>query len=275
MSKVFAVYTSDPNLMRCELARLRDLVPLKDAPASNAVGIGSYAQEDVLLRRFSRDLTLAELAEGSGGPESEAVLYHSGVLPVGVSLDDNTQPFRFRRWLFAHHGTLHGFEHLRTRLLSSLPEFLQRQIRGDLPSEAAFALFLKLLRESGRTGEVEIDVAAQALGKAVRELEQHAAEAGAVGRSTLNFVATNQRMMLAARHGPEPLYYRLLEGEGFCERCGLPPHAPDSHPLVREHRRRRTVVVTSVIGKGNGWLELEQGGVLAIDRGLKFEVLRA
>ena len=267
MSKVFAVFTSDPNLIRCELHRLDGEVDLASGPESNALGLGSYAQEVVLLQRYASEKALPPLDE-LGAPESEAVLCHAARLPVNRSLEENTQPFRFRHWLFAHAGALSGFEWVRPRLLSALPEHLQRQIRGDTDSEAAFALFLRHLRDTGRTEDrsLEATVAAQLLGQTVRDLEALAKEAGATGRSTLNFVATNGRMLLATRSGPEPLYYTLLEGTDRCERCGIDAKTPDTLPLKGAHRRRRTVAVTTNPTKPAAWIEIPTGTVIAVDR---------
>lgn len=274
MSKVLALFTSDPNLIRCELDRLKEHVALDKGGASNAVGMGSYAQDEVLLQRHPSDVDPKQLSEVWSGPESDAFIYHARTLPVGLSLEENTQPFRFRRWLFAHLGQLNGFSAMRTKLLSSLPEFLRRQIRGDTDSEAIFALFLKQLRDTGRTEDPHLEggLAAQLLGKTVRALEQMATESGVTGRSVLSFVATNGRLLAATRYGPEPLYYTLLEGVDRCERCGIGASTPDTQPLVREHRRRRTVVIASHVAK-NGWIELPNGSALAVDRSLNVQTL--
>jgi glutamine amidotransferase len=274
VSKVLAVLTSDPNLIRCELARLAGEVMLSATPEANAVGLGSYAQDVVLLQRYASEAALPALDE-LGSPESEVVLLHSAGLPVGVSLEENTQPFRFRHWLFAHVGALAGFEDVRPKLLSLLPEHLQRQLRGDTDSEAAFALFLKHLRDTGRTEDRGLDAAtgAQLLGKTARVLEDLVREAGATGRSALNFVATNGRMLLASRSGPEPLYYRLLEGTDRCARCDLDAGTSEMLPLKRAHRRRRTVVVASAPSRTAGWLEVPTGSVVAVDRSAAVQTL--
>ncbi len=267
MSKVFALLTSDPNLMRCDLQRLDGEVDLAAGPQSNAVSLGSYAQEVVLLQRYASEKALPRLGE-LGAPESEAVLYHADRLPVGWSLEENTQPFRFRQWLFGQIGTLPAFAALRPRLLSLLPEHLQRNIKGDTAGEPAFALFLKHLRDAGATDDraLEPALAAQLLGKTARELDDLAREAGATDRSSLCFVATNGRMLLAARAGSTELYTRLLEGTDRCARCGIDASTPETLPLKRAHRRRRTVAVASNPVSPSGWMEIAAGTVIAVDR---------
>jgi predicted glutamine amidotransferase len=276
MSAVLAVLTSDPNLLRCELRRLEGQVALQAEPRANAVGVGAYADGEVLLRRLASDtgLTLASLAPPH---ESGALVFHEGKLPVGLSLEENTQPFRSRSWLFAHQGALNGFERLRASLLEALPEFLQWQVKGATDSEVAFAHFLKHLRDKGRMEDprLEAEVAGALLADTARELERAAAKAGAARTSTLNFVATNGRILVATRSGEAPLYYTRLEGTDRCEVCGITPATPEAQPAVGAHRRQRAVVVASHVKRPQGWVELAQGTSLAVSEDLQVRHLPA
>lgn len=274
MSVVFAALTSDPNLLRCELHRLAGQVLLQAEQRSNAVGVGAYAQDEVLLRRFASDsdLTLDSLAPPQ---ESDALLYHAGRLPLGLSPEDNTQPFRARRWLFAHQGSVHGFEQLRAGLMASLPEHLQRLVRGGTDSEVLFALFLRHLRDVGRTDDprLEATLAGPLLADTAREVAKAGADAGVPRTSTLNLVATNGSLLVACRSGEEPLFYTRLEGSAECEVCGLTPGTPETQPAVGAHRRRRTVVVARHVKRPAGWVELPQGTTLAVGPDLQVKHL--
>ncbi|WP_309894229.1 class II glutamine amidotransferase [Archangium sp.] len=269
MSVALAVLTSDPNLVRCELHRLEGQVALQEEGRSNAVGIGAYAQDDVLLRRFPRDanLTLESLAASH---ESEALLFHGQRLPVGLSLEENTQPFRSRRWLFAHQGRVEGFNALRAELLAPVADFLKRQIRGETDSEVAFARFLQKLWDLGRADDprLEAEVAGRLLAETARELSKASAHAGAARTSRVNLLATNGYIVVATRLGDRPLYYTRLEGTDRCELCGLTPDTPESQPGVVAHRRRRSVVVASHVMRPAGWVELAEGTTLAVETDL-------
>lgn len=276
MSVVLAVLTSDPNLLRCELERLKGQVAIQAEPRANAVGVGTYADGEVLLRRLASDagMTLTSLVPPH---ESGALVFHERRLPVGMSLEENTQPFRARSWLFAHQGALNGFERLRGALLEGLPDYLRWQISGATDSEVMFAYFQKLLREKGRTEDPrqEAEVAGALLAETAREMERVAAEAGAARMSELNFVATNGRALLATRSGEAPLYYTRLEGTERCEVCGIGPAAPDSRPGVIAHRRQRVVVVASHVKRPAGWVELPQGTTLVVSEDLQVRHLPA
>jgi predicted glutamine amidotransferase len=274
MSVVLAVLTSDPNLLRCELERLKGQVALQAEPRANAVGVGTYADGEVLLRRLASDagLTLDSLVPPH---ESGALVFHAGRLPVGMSLEENTQPFRARNWLFAHQGALNGFERLRGSLLEELPDFLRWQINGATDSEVMFAHFLKLLKERGRTEDprLEAQVAGLLLAETARDMERAAAQAGAARTSTLNFVATNGHFLLAARSGEAPLYYTRLESTDRCEVCGIGPKTPESQPALMAHRRQRVVVVASHVKRPAGWVELPQGTALVVSEDLQVQHL--
>jgi len=275
MSIAFSVFTSDPNLLRCELYRLKHLVSLSERPL-NAAGVGSYSQEEVLLQRYpGAGVQPSSLFSSWDKLESEALLYHATMLPLGVSLEENTQPFRYHRWLFCHNGQIGGFASIRTRLIEMLPDHLQRQLSGDTESEVAFALFLKFLRDTGRTDDVVLEpaLAAQLLAKTVRSLEQLSVEAGAPRVASLNFIATNGRMLIAARHGPNPLHYLLLEGSARCERCGIEISSPDARPLVRAHRRRRSIAIASHLLDSTGWMQIPDGATIAVGRDLSIQRL--
>ncbi|WP_375766153.1 class II glutamine amidotransferase [Archangium gephyra] len=266
MSVALAVLTSDPNLVRCELHRLEEQVALQgEEGRSNAVGIGAYAQDDVLLRRFPRDadLTLESLAPPH---ETEVLLFHGRRLPVGLSLEENTQPFRSRRWLFAHQGLLEDYPSIRAGLLDEVPDFLKRQIRGETDSEVAFALFLKRLWETGHADDPRLpaEVAGRLLAETARSLSQASARAGAARTSTVNLLATNGYILVATRLGGQPLYYTRLEGTDRCEVCGITPETHDTQPGVAAHRRRRSVVVATHLKRPAGWVELAEGTTLTV-----------
>ncbi len=276
MSVVLAVLTSDPNLLPCELHRLAAQVDLQGEPRPNAVGVGAYAQDAVLLRRFSgaAELTVPGLAPSH---ESEALVFHAARLPVGMSLEENTQPFRIRRWLFAHQGTLQGFEQLRAQLLEPVPEFLQRQVLGATASEVAFARFLMHLRDTGSPDEprLEAEAVGRVLADTARELERAAGGAGTARASTVNLVATNGHLLVATRFGELPLYYTRLEGTDRCEVCGITPATPEMQPGVISHRRRKSVVVASHVKRTAGWVELPRGTTLAVSEDLQVRHLTA
>jgi glutamine amidotransferase len=275
MGALVAIIQSDPNLLPCQVARLDAHVSLRDGDRlPDAYGFGHYGGGSVLLGKrptgAPRQLGLADLAGGIG---AEAILAHARYATVGKAKDENTPPFRFRRWLFAHDGTVEAFDRVRPVLLEGLPDFLRRNIMGDTDSEHLFMWFLKALREEGRMDELDLDAptAARALAATVRQVETWCRAAGAQRPSRLGLVATNGRIMVASRRGG-PLHYALLEGIVPCGLHGIDLRTPESDPRVRPHRVVKAVAFATRLRSPNGFIEVPDGSVVAVSRTLQVQV---
>jgi glutamine amidotransferase len=275
MGALVAIIQSDPNLLRCQVRRLEDQVALREAEQlPDAYGFGYYKGNDVLLGKRPSgapdDLTLAQLA---GSVESEALVVHARHATIGSQKDENTHPFRFRRWLFAHDGTVEAFREVKPRLLDALPDFLRRNVEGETDSEHAFMLFLKHLREGGHLDDLDVDARTigRALAQVTRDLDVWCREAGASTPSTLNFVATNGRVLAATRRG-RPLHYGLLEGIIPCKRDGIEPSTPESDPRLRSHRQVKAVCFATYLRQPNGFLEVPEANVVSVGRTLQVAV---
>ncbi len=275
MGALVAILQTDANLLRCQVARLGAHVSLQDGDAPpDAYGFGHYQAGNVLLGKrptgAPHALTLPELV---GRIDSEALVAHARRATVGKGKDENTHPFRFRRWLFAHDGTVEAFDRVRPTLLGALPDFLRRNIMGDTDSEHAFMWFLKLLKDEGALDELDLDarVAGRALARTVRQLETWSREAGEQRPSRLNFVATNGRVMAATRRGG-PLHYALLEGIVPCPLDEITLETPESDPRLRPHRQVKAVCFASRLKAPNGFIEVPDGNVVSVSRSLQVSV---
>jgi glutamine amidotransferase len=275
MGALVAILQSDPNLLRCQVTRLEAHVSLRDGDRlPDAYGFGHYGGGSVLLgKRPTGAHDPLALGEIVGRVDSEALLVHARYATIGNAKDENTHPFRFRRWLFAHDGTVEAFERVKPRLMAALPDFLRRNVVGDTDSEHAFQLFLKVLKDENRIDELDLDpsVAARALATTVKQLETWSRDAGAQRPSRLNFVATNGRIMVASRRGG-PLHYALLEGIVPCTVHEIDLASPESNPQVRPHRRVKAVAFANRLRSQNGFIDVPEGSVVAVSRSLQVSV---
>jgi glutamine amidotransferase len=274
MGALVAVLQNDPNLMRCQVARLGSLVSLVEADRlPDAYGFGYYTTGDVLLGKrptgAPAPLTVAQLV---GEVDTDVLVAHARYATIGNHKDENTQPFRFRRWLFAHDGGIDGFAKVKPRLLETLPDFLRRNVEGETDTEHAFMLFLKFLRDDGQLDDLDLEsgAAGEALSRTVRQIDAWCREVGAQ-RSTLNFVATNGRIMAATRRG-RPLSYALLEGIVPCALHGIASGSPETDARVRPHRQVKAVCFASRLVQPNGFLEVPESSAVAVSRDLRVSV---
>lgn len=267
MSRVFAVLTSDPNLMGCELGRLAVALEVLEGP----LGLGTFTEAGPLLERLPGVPARARLTPAYGSP---ALLLHVGP-PVDAEPEDG-QPLRARNWLFSLSGRVADGARVRAALLARLPEQLARGVHGQTTAEVVFSLFLQQLRAThhAEDGSLEARLAGAALLTTVRALDAAAAEAGAPRAPDLDAVATNGEVLLAVRWGDAPLRYTRLEGTDTCEVCGLDPLARPG-PLAA-HRRRRAVAVASHLARASvpGWVELAHGEGIAVGPDAQVHALR-
>jgi glutamine amidotransferase len=274
MGAVVAVLMGQPGLLRCEVERLRAVVSLRggDGPPP-AAGFGWFSAREVVLGRRPSGLPPgADFPELVGRVEGEALLAHAD-RPAGPATNENTQPFRRRRWLFAAEGTVEGWEALQPALEARLPDHLRRAVHGDTPAERLMALFFHELHgvadEDGpglTAGE-----AGRGLALALRRLDELARGAGVARTSGLTLVATNGRILAAARRG-RPLSYGLIEGIVPCALHGVSSASRDTDPEAQAHRRARAVCLATRVREPARFLEVPDGSVVTVERSLAVRV---
>lgn len=176
-------------------------------------GVGFYQGGEVLLRRRPLDdRPILSLADAIKDVRSDVLIGHIRQASVGALRTENTHPFRFRQWLFAHTGTIAAFTSIRERLVESLPEFLRRNIRGDTDSEVLFHLFLSFLHDAGSLGggPVDANVLRTAIRSSASLIDRLSAEEGAAAQG-FNILVTNGDL-IAAVHAQGRMAYRVYEG---------------------------------------------------------------
>src|SRR5688572_30004651 len=155
--------TSDPNLLGCELLRLEGTVGLGGSQRGPGegwrAGVGSYAQETVLLQAFPATETPASIEDLEPPQESPVLLFHTQPQGHGAG-EELRQPLRFRSWLFVVGGHLPDDHRWRDSLRKDLPEYLRHQVAALGSADTIFAEFLRHLRETGRTDDVRLPATA-------------------------------------------------------------------------------------------------------------------
>jgi predicted glutamine amidotransferase len=204
-------------------ARVLELesTPLKVVAKGTTLGwgIGFYQAGEVLLRRRPIDeraeIDVAGLCKDL---RADVLIGHVRAATVGNLRTENTHPFRYRQWLFAHTGTVDGYGRLRDRVSESLPEFLRRNVRGDTDSELLFHLFLSFLHDAGNlgTGHVDPQATRAALSATLSLIDRLRAEEG-TSHHDMNMLVTDGEHMVAVHHSAS-MGYRVIKGRADLER---------------------------------------------------------
>jgi glutamine amidotransferase len=263
MGRLIGYVANRPDRLRDALHQERAAL---DAGARRADGwgLGFYQGGEVLhKKRPQLGDEPVDLVAIAGDVRTHCLVAHVREATVGDFRAENTHPFRMRQWLFAHDGTIDRFAALRARLVEQLPDFLQRNVRGDTDSEHLFHAVLSFLHDAGQLDNPDVDerTVLPALRAAVALVDRLVGEVG--GRpSTLNCVLTNGRQLYALERG------RTFS---FVERAGLHDtrNGDVSPRALQDAATFRYVMVLSDAGPTPpGWSGIGEATVLVVDRNL-------
>ena len=266
MSRLFGFVINDAQRVACALYPAREALVVASAP--EGWGLASYQGGEVLLQRHPKPVVGA-LDFYRAAREQRTDYLVGQVRDGGTAAKlENTQPFRFRSWVFARSGAAVAGN---AGVLEQVPDFLRRNIRGQDPAETLFHLFLAFLHESNRLDDPNIRVAdaASALARTVAIAEAAAVAAG--GRAAAaNLIATNGRVLLAA-HAGLPMWMRSVNGIADCPVCVEASPDPAGRDRRRgNHEHVRALLVVSEPHKlpDVGFEEVADGTILGVDREL-------
>ncbi len=267
MCRMLGVICNDEDLLSCAIHEVRDSLRLRAGENYSGIGVGTYQNDDPLLKKRPNTKTgdidyenlLKELT-------SNVLLVHVGYPSDGAWKETNTHPFRFRRWLFANIGSFRGLDRQREDLLTTLPSFLSRNIQGETGSELAFHLLLNRLFKEGTLNDLAIS--AVGVGDHVRafveEIDnlQHDPRQG----SSFALIVTNGQVMAAACRGMT-MYYSHREGILECR------HSEATGLEQQSHRRFKGIMLgADMSSPGHQWREVASGSLLTISKALELRV---
>ena len=228
-------------------------------------GLGFFQSGEVLLRRRpSDDRPIVNLAESAAHLRTDLMIGHIRQPRVGSLRTENTQPFRYRMWLFAQTGTVMGFAGLEPRLVASLPEFLRRNIRGETDAELCFYLFLSFLHDAGLLDQprVPADGVRSALRAAIALTDQLSAEEGH-GPNVGEVVVSNGEHLVAVHRGGR-LGLQEVSGKRAVEEL----LGPDSRaaPIANADQTHYTLIASELDALPTGWTSVERRVIVTATR---------
>lgn len=129
-----------------------------------------------------------------------SMILHLRLASVGSVTERNAHPFVSGPWAFMHNGTVFQFARRQAEFEKLIAPEFRAQLKGETDSERLFALFCTYLKDQR---DESIDSAAHAL----ERVSKTAIEFFDIdvpdekSRSSLNFVLTNGRQVVARRRG--------------------------------------------------------------------------
>lgn len=270
MTRQFAYLSNDHALFDLAIATCgKSLTARADEDGFDGWGLGYYQGDRPLVRK--RPATLGgevDLTDFATDVQSQCVLAHVRMATHGTASPENTQPFRFRNWLFSHVGVVDG-EAAIQKLHEELPDFLKRNVRGETDSEVALYYFFDSLRQHATVDRAIVPT--DALFKSIREaLTQVRSVVDSDKIPELDFLYTSGRMMVAANHSKSRLAWRRIEGLSKEEAPLFAGH----QPKTVEYPHFRAIFVTFDPNEDPDveWEYVDPHSLLVVDEKLEVHV---
>lgn len=268
MSRLFAVVINDPQRLACAVYPTRETLIARSAP--EGWGLASYQGGEVLLQRHPKPLAQPlDFFQRLRDLRTDYVVGHVSDPGTKAKLE-NTQPFRFRAWVYAQSGGNSALAGARAAILEHVPDFLRRNIRAQSGAEHLFHVVLAFLHDAGKLDDpnLKLQDAAGALRGALLLAQRLMGEKRE--DTAMNVVLTNGRILLAARNG-KPLWVRQVSGIADCRLCG--ETLPDEMKRDRRrtnHEHVRAVIIASEPEKlpTEGWEEAADATIVGVTRDL-------
>lgn len=269
MCRLYGISGNQPAKVECSLVDAQNALIDQSIEDSRGVanpdgwGIGSYEAGSPVVHKSARaashDVEFRRTAEAV---TSRAVVAHVRAATVGANTLNNTHPFSHGPWLFAHNGTLAGFDQLAPELRSEIPDHLLRSIRGDTDSELMFLWLLGHMPEfgldplSGADSALEL---VELLATAVPELAARSASVTAEP-VRLNFLLTDGVHLAVSRWG-NSLQFSERIGRTDCEVCAA------SHLIGPGEGKYRAIAIASEPITKETWTEVPDRSFLGVTNG--------
>ncbi|HUH00854.1 MAG TPA: hypothetical protein VML75_02600 [Kofleriaceae bacterium] len=227
------------------------------APPVARWGLAYVQSSEVLLSRTPRSSeSPVDFFEAVEQVPSDYVIGHASAAD-GLHGNANTQPFRFRRWMFAMEGVAGQHQSVAPQLLEHVPEYLRRNIKGKTMAEHVFHVLLSFLHDAGALDDPHLDTHAsrRALRDAFALVYGELTKSG-VRASLGNAIVSNSRSMLALRLDA-PLYLRRLK---------VPVSKRDTETF------KGVLALSTAADPGEGFEEIPPRSVLSVSRDIRTDI---
>ncbi|MCP4599131.1 MAG: hypothetical protein GY847_01095 [Proteobacteria bacterium] len=266
MSVFWGLSISKSTRMECALEPYIEQINLRTGDAG-AWGLGYYSSGELLQRveprKQGEPLDVKEIAHGI---TADLIVMHTRMATIGPMRSENIHPFRFKEWIFAHNGTLTGFDTFKEKLCKTMPPFILRGILGDTDSEHLFHLFLAFLYDAGLLGRPDLGIfpIRDALSRAFATVDEFTRELDEKPSPGSVFVSDGYSSVVLSRG--IPVDYVLIEGIRDCSVCrkSLRPGQTEASRIDHEDLRAVLVKSGSLEGPSNGFQRLNDDSFLMV-----------
>jgi len=266
MCRLYVFHSTEQTKVECTLVHAQNALlaqsrqDLSGQSHSHGWGVATYQANRPHVEKNAWAAYHGEhFARAAAKIYSNTVIAHIRRATVGGSAIENTHPFHYGDWTFAHNGTVPMFDEIRPRLLNAMSSELAQSIKGQTDSEHLFHYALSLIEQHQEFSVTDI------VRTVVRNVVEWVEQLDPSAKIGLNLVLSDGERIGGTRLG-RTLHSVTRTGVYDCEICGFPHihHEPD-----REHR---AVVVASEPITQESWVEIPDGSVWSLSPGAHLRI---
>ena len=276
MCRLIGVLTSDNSRITCLLYSLKNYLTIKDYDNVNGWGVGYLNNGNVLLHKTPNiEGQTLEYYKLLTGIVSDCIVAQARKATRGSFTYENTQPFRYQNWLFAHNGDLPEMDIIKDSIYEKIPDFLKRNIAGETDSELIFHLLLSFLMETGQAENpnIESKLIASKVQDCISYIKSLSEEHGIKEKPKLSMIITNGHSLISFCHN-QKAYYTLDEGFKDCDLCNIKSTDSEYEPNVKSHRTVKSVTIAFELTKhSKRWFEIPKNHIITADRSLNIDII--
>ena len=151
MCRLYALHANEPTRVECSLVTAQNALMRQSQGDSEGLmhghgwGVADYDDGLPMVEKQTWAAFDGEHFERKAARVyARTVVAHVRRATVGPPGMENTHPFEHGRWIFAHNGTLPGFDLVRPMLLDATDRLHRTEIHGSTDSEHIFRYLLSL-----------------------------------------------------------------------------------------------------------------------------------
>lgn len=258
MCRLYGFRATEPTKVECTLVHAQNALMVQSRRDREGLthghgwGVATYEDHHPRVERQAWAAFHGEHFERAAARiRSQTVLAHVRRATVGLPAMENTHPFTWGPWAFAHNGTIPKFPGMRDRILTAITPQRGALIKGETDSEHVFHLLMTMHEQAPSLPLIEI------VRRGVQQVISWCAEMGTADKVALNLLLTDGERLAGSRWG-RTLYYTEREAVHDCEICGFPhvDHTPG-------HDYRALVVASEAISHET-WREVPEQSVYCV-----------
>ena len=259
MCRLYALRASEPTRVECSLVKAQNaLMQQSRLDSENLVhghgwGVADYKDGYPMIEKQTWAAFHGEHFEkASARVYAHTVVAHVRRATVGGTSRENTHPFHYGRWIFAHNGTIPNFRKVRDRMIPEIDPLLRNEIKGTTDSEHIFYLLLSM-----HMAEPALPLR-QIAGRGLNRIIDWSREVDPEARIGLNIILTDGDALVGSRMG-RTLWKLERDELHVCEICGK------THVHHEHDRDYRAVEIASEPLTDEYWEALPDGVVYSVD----------